>query len=363
MRKRVLFVIFSLDKGGAEKIFTFLANNLDLKLFDVHFLTIKKTKKDAFVLRKEINHIQLDHTRMLFGVFSIFKVLLTLKPQVVMTTLLPVNIIVGSIRKLGFFKKIKFVLRESSIPSVNNMLAGKHYWVLDFLTRKIYTVFNAVVSQSEDMKKDLIENYNIDPLKIHLINNPNFNNSSISSEEIILEKPVGKKILISVGNLRKEKGQDRLLKVLHGLKGKIDFQFWIIGDGIQREMLEGLIREYGLENHVLLLGHKKNVPAYLRQADLFLQGSYYEGFPNVLLEANDLGLPAVAFNVKGGTKEIIQDGLNGFLIEDNDLEAFREAILKSLSYPFDKQNIIKFVNDKFDQSVILNKYQQLLLHV
>jgi glycosyltransferase involved in cell wall biosynthesis len=363
MRTKLLMIIFSLDKGGAEKIFSFLANNLDLNKFDIYFLTINKTKKDAFVLRPEVKHIQLDHSRMLFGIYSIYKSIKEVNPAVIMSTLSPVNIIVGFIRKLGFFKNSKFILRESSIPSVNNVLSGKHSALLDYLTREIYHVFNALVCQSQDMKLDLIENYGIDANKIYLINNPNLKSPALSNDNIDIDIPKDKKILICVGNLRREKGQDRLLNVLQDLKGKIDFQFWIIGDGVKRETLHGLVSEYGLENDVFFLGHKKNVTAYLKHADLFLQGSYYEGFPNALLEANELGVPVVAFNVKGGTKEIVQNGLNGFLVDDNDLEAFRNAILKALEFPFNKQEIIGYVNEKFDESIILNKYEKLILHV
>lgn len=365
MRTKLLMVIISLDKGGAEKIFSFLANNLDLEKFDIYFLTIIKTKKDAFVLRPDVKHIQLDHSRMLFGIYSIYKNIRKVNPTVVMTTLSPVNIIVGFLRKLGLFKNIKFILRESSIPSVNNLLSSKHSSVLDYLTRKIYPVFTAMVCQSQDMKIDMVENYQIDEKKIYLINNPNLKSPALLSDDIDIDIdiPQDKKILVSVGNLRREKGQDRILQVLQGLKGKVDFQCWIIGDGIKRETLQGMISEYGLENHVLLLGHKKNVTAYLKHANLFLQGSYYEGFPNVLLEANQLGIPVVAFNVKGGTKEIVQNSLNGFLVDDNDIEAFRNAILRALDFPFNKQEIIRYVNQKFDESIILNKYEKLILHV
>jgi hypothetical protein len=71
-RIKILFIIFSLDKGGAEKIFSFLANNINSDKFEIHFLTIKQATGDAFVLGPTVNHIKLNYSRVLFSFWAVF---------------------------------------------------------------------------------------------------------------------------------------------------------------------------------------------------------------------------------------------------------------------------------------------------
>jgi glycosyltransferase involved in cell wall biosynthesis len=356
-----LFVIFSLEKGGAEKIFSFLANNLDLSKFDIYFLTIKQSDKDAFVLNQNIHHIKLNHTRVLFSIFNVFRILKRINPNVIISTLIPVNIIIGLFIKMKLLKQTICILRESSIPSVNGNFSKQKFFFYNFLISRLYKGFDAIVAQSQDMNTDLVSNYKINKDKVYVINNPFFQNFQDFQSNTLNNKSSNKKIIINIGNLREEKGHLRLLDAVSGLKGKLDFELWILGSGVMYDQIKQRIAILALEKEVKLLGHQPNVFSYLSQADVLVQTSFYEGFPNVLLEALGLGIPVVAYDVLGGTKEIIINDFNGFLVPDDDIQKFQNALLTTLSYPFDKQAIINNIETRFSAKAVISKYEKLIL--
>ena len=105
----------------------------------------------------------------------------------------------------------------------------------------------------------------------------------------------------------------------------------------------------------------------MEDADLFLMGSYYEGFPNVLLEAGAHGIPVIAFNVPGGIPEIISEE-NGILTDDNDIIAFAAAIKKGLSanpigIGFNSNKIIEITKKRFSVDTMLAKLEKLFIQL
>ncbi|MBK8496684.1 MAG: glycosyltransferase [Chitinophagaceae bacterium] len=95
--------------------------------------------------------------------------------------------------------------------------------------------------------------------------------------------------------LSTEKGIERLVHAVGLLTNP--FQYFIIGEGDQRNQLQQLIDELQLQDKIILTGEKPEPFAGLDDAGLLLVGSYYEGFPNVVLEAGARGIPVIAFNV------------------------------------------------------------------
>ena len=93
-----------------------------------------------------------------------------------------------------------------------------------------------------------------------------------------------------------------------------------------------------LNNKVTFTGKLSNPEMYYAQADLYLIGSYYEGFPNALLEVGFHGVPAVAYDVPGGIPEIMT-AQSGILVEDGNIERYRAAIRKAVAASWDRKAI------------------------
>ena len=135
--------------------------------------------------------------------------------------------------------------------------------------------------------------------------------------------------------------------------------YTIIGDGPLKLEINELIKNLGLESKVKFIDFTKEISKYLKASDFYLQGSLSEGFPNALLESCAVGTPAIAFDAPGGTKEIIEDGVNGFLVQTE--EEFLERLnnLPNL----DPKIVSESVYKKFDKAIILKKYENFFLEI
>jgi glycosyltransferase involved in cell wall biosynthesis len=142
------------------------------------------------------------------------------------------------------------------------------------------------------------------------------------------EADYGRRILY-VGRLSPVKGVQYLINAMNQIHDKIpDARLIIIGDGIERERLEALSIQVGIQEYVQFVGevpHEK-VLSFMRQADVFVLPSLSEGFPMVIIEALACGLPIVASRV-GGIPEIIMDETNGYLVEAKDTEILANRII------------------------------------
>ena len=166
--------------------------------------------------------------------------------------------------------------------------------------------------------------------------------------------------LISVGSLVPKKNQRLLLEIASILRSTgIDFEFLILGDGPERSQLEEEVAVQGLTSKVQLLGNVDDVPLYLRQADLFIHSATYEPFGLVLLEAMAAGLPVISLN-GGGNRDILADGKNGFLIHDNDAGLFVDKILYLFSNPNQYRIMSEFAKSFAKQYDISTYIDQLI---
>lgn len=132
-------------------------------------------------------------------------------------------------------------------------------------------------------------------------------------------------LIINVGRLSPEKGQDRMIEIFSLLKNKTSWKLGLTADGPLKNKLRGMITAMGLENEVIFLGRVDNLDLLYSEASIFALPSRIEGFPNALCEAMAAGLPVVSFD-SFPVSEIIQDNEDGFIIRDGDLVGFAKVI-------------------------------------
>lgn len=130
--------------------------------------------------------------------------------------------------------------------------------------------------------------------------------------------------LVMVARLSHWKDQPTLLHALAGLKD-LAWQLELIGDGPLRGQLEALVQSLDLSARVTFLGFRRDVPAQIAEAQVFLLITKWEGFPRSILEAMRAGLPVVASDV-GGVRESVVDGTTGFVIPRGDTARLRECL-------------------------------------
>lgn len=137
------------------------------------------------------------------------------------------------------------------------------------------------------------------------------------------------KKVIAVGRYTYQKGFERLIEAWHLIAP--DFPDWrleIVGDGEQRAMLKEMTAWYGIGNSVALVPANNEIEKHYLSSSVYAMTSRYEGLPMVLLEAQAFGLPIISFNCKCGPSDIVDNGKNGFLVEEGNVPAFASQLRK-----------------------------------
>ena len=171
-------------------------------------------------------------------------------------------------------------------------------------------------------------------------------------------------VLISVGRLEEQKDTRSLILAFKSLLEKYTFlKLLILGDGSEREKLELLVHNNGLEKSVKFLGWKRDIGQYLRKADIFVFSSFYEGFGLSILEALAYGLPIVATNSPYGPAEILENGKYGVLVPVGKPEKIRKGVESLITNKERRMQLHKLGPQRakiFSLNNTLNEYKQLI---
>ncbi|MCL1818294.1 MAG: glycosyltransferase, partial [Spirochaetaceae bacterium] len=145
------------------------------------------------------------------------------------------------------------------------------------------------------------------------------------------EKPVR---LVMVARFQKQKDHPTLLAALAEIKDA-PWRLELIGDGPEMEKIQNRAEELGLAGRIEFSGQRRDIPERLKEADVFVLASQWEGFPRSILEAMRAGLPVIAADV-GGCRESVMEGGTGHLVPKEDAGALREK-LEELIYGEEKR--------------------------
>lgn len=355
-KKKILFILPDLETGGAERIVTTIANHLPRGKFVPKIALLRKEGGYLEFLKDDVEILDLKTQRIRHAIKPILSTIRKEKPEVVFSGFGEINAYLAFFTR--FFKKTKFIARETNVVSQHVTRPEIKFFY------KFYNYYDKIICQSNDMQKDLLENFNINKEKMVKINNP-VDFDFIHQKLAISEKPISfhheMKNVVAIGNLSARKGFDNLLNVFSHLKNE-KIQLHILGDGRDKEELHQMKTDLGLEN-VIFHGQQKNPYQFLKFADLFILSSRYEGFPNVLLEAGACGVYALANNCPGGINEIIQPKINGEISEIENHEDFAKKIKDVLTKSRDKEVIVHSIQSRFSKDIIMKKYEGILSEI
>lgn len=349
-KTRVLFILPSLRAGGAERVISFIAQQLDPKEFDAKLL-ILGFEKDAVYKVDQIEVEFLNKPRLVSAIPTLFlKLRKENKRQlIVLGSISHVNILLGFFSL--FFRRTKFVGREASVVTKMNEFTTGRSKTMVSLMKLFYAKLDAIICQSNDMVIDFYQKLGIDKAKLKLINNP-----ITAHIDLIRAKRKDDELhFVTVGRLSAEKGHLRILNGLAKIK-KYNFRYHIIGSGPLKELIETKSKELGIADKITYTPYTANVLEEVGKCDYFIQGSFVEGFPNALLESCTVGTPVIAFDAVGGTKEIVDNGVNGFIVKDEDDFAVLLNDVEKLR-SIDNNKVVTFVVDKFNAKKIIETYE------
>lgn len=352
----VMFILPDLNLGGAERIITTISNHLPREKFVPSILLFKKEGGYLDFLAKDVEIIEIHTGSIRSSLFPILKQIQKRKPNIVFSGWGEISAFLSPF--IPFFRNTKFISRETNV--VSQHVTRKE--ILFFY--KFYNNFHQIITQSNDMTDDLIENFKIKKDKIYKVNNPvdfDFIEEKLSLSAIPLDFSEDYKNVVAIGNLSARKGFDNLLNVFGYLKDE-KIKLHILGDGRDRDFLYQIKSDLDLKN-VIFHGQQKNPYEYLKFADLFILSSRYEGFPNVLLEAGACGVYSLANNCPGGITEIIQNQVNGEIFNIDDFKGFSEKIKEILEKSYHKDSIKNSIKSRFSKEIILKHYEEILVKV
>lgn len=143
---------------------------------------------------------------------------------------------------------------------------------------------------------------------------------------------VKKKQIVTVGRLSREKGHIVLIKAFGKLLVR-DWTLHIIGDGPEKVNLEQEAFSLGISDRIIFYGYKKDFSKILGESDIFVLPSFYEGFPNALIEAMSVPLACISSDCIAGPSDIIKDNINGLLVEPGNIETLVSTLNRLIENP------------------------------
>lgn len=357
MKKRICFFSGDITRsGGTERVSVQLANKLlEDGTYDICFVSLtEQSEKPFYPLDREIKRYRLGEKWINPG------------PKYIP--------LIGKLRKfikeqkIDIIIDIDIVLDVLSIPTTRGLktkvVSWEHFnceFEQSVLYRKLISKLTArsadyIVTLTEEDKNNYgkILGRKTQISAIYNIPTRMKRNETVPKENII----------VTAGRLTYQKGTEYLAKVaVSVLKKHSDWKWLVLGDGEERNILEKAITENGLENRLVLEGTVDSVEPYLEKAKLFVLTSRYEGFGMCLVEALQMQVLCVSFDVKVGPSEIISDGQNGILISPFDCEKMAEEI----SYLIENPNVLAQMSaktmsgfERFDESKIVENWKNVL---
>jgi len=353
-KTKVLFVLPDLIPGGAERIVVNIANNLPVENYECVIALLKYTEHSFAEQLSEnikIENLKLSRFRHLILKPWIFlRLIKKVKPIVVFSAYGELNPLV--VLFSYFFPKIRFIARETSIPSLRYSR-----WVLIKATKILYGFFDKIIVQSEYMYSDLQMNFNINSEKLILIRNMVDTDKidSYLTKSNFLPRHEEKIRILYVGSITKQKGVMRVLNYFDQISEiRNGLELIIVGDGPLYSELKEVVSRSRNQSSIFLYAYDKNPYKYMANSDFLIIASDYEGFPNVGLEANYCGLPLiVSSQTKGGAHELIIKNMNGIIVD------LGECDLPYLKVKFNPKLIRNHILEKYSAESIIEDYKKL----
>jgi glycosyltransferase involved in cell wall biosynthesis len=334
----VAMVVNNLDVGGLEKVVVSLLNHLDRERFDRYVICLDGAGKMAHAIDLPTEN----------------RLVLKKNPERKLP-IIGVNVdisLFGAIRQFVKHKRIRILHAHNLAPL---LYAGVATRLLPMLNRPalVYSEHNQVysasatqrrrmrfylkladevVAVSQDLQRTLVSELRTRHDKVSVLYNGIDGKRFAFQDENRVRRELGIPdsdfVVGTAVVLSEQKGIGFLLEAARDLLAReAGIRFVIAGDGPKRAELESKARELRLGSRVMFLGYRQDIPELISSFDAYVLPSLWEGLPLALIEALAIGKPIVCTRV-GGNPEIVEDGVNGFVVPPRDSGALADALLR-----------------------------------
>lgn len=349
MKKKIVFFLGSMGRGGAERVISILSKEYASKgwqtdigvllFYDLCYEIDRSTRLLDFTGDTESRK-----KRVLYWIHSIRQYVRKEGPDVIVSFAARINALV-QLACWGMDKKIIVSERadpwndgrELPVRILNNMFYPKAYKVI-FQTRRTRSYFNKKIQKNSTIIRN--------PVRV--------------GQKAVFPR---KNKIVTVGRCSKEKKHKMLIEAFAEVAVRHpEYELWIYGDGVLREELEQQCSALGISDKVMFPGNVADVHRQIADAEMFVLSSDHEGLSNALMEAMQMGLACISTRC-GGSDEIITDGENGLLIPVGDTERLIEAMERLIG---DKE-LAGYIGrnaerdaGQFDAEVILKQWEEVI---
>lgn len=317
MRKIALIIPF-FHVGGVERWAVYIIKSLKNKGYDINLYVLGEITADYKIFGDINAPIKINY-------IDLFNILfLNSKPEIILTGLTRLNLllsILGKISNIKVITSIHLALNKKSNESFFKYLLRIYVYKL------IYFFSTAIICVSDGVKDEFSKINNNKLKKIYRIYNPCFKNEEIAKRNIDKFNNCKRIQFVAAGRLHNQKGFDMLIESYSNLPKNIleNSDLTIFGSGDELLSLQEIV-PIDLKNNIRFKGEINNLPLILRNFDIYILSSRYEGFGNVLVEALAADCFCISFNIQHGPSEILKNGLLGKLVRPNDTKELTNSM-------------------------------------
>ena len=349
MKVNLFFFLARFGFGGAGNSVYRLATSLSKKKYKIFVICLNTCAYEKKFNKNGIKVFKLNAKKLIFSIFqlkSLIKTLIKKKTK---------NILISNINYTNIFcalifwknKDLRLIgiertpLKELEIYF--GLIDSIKKFILRILLKISYHRVDQIICNSNYMSNYLKKRYKFNSKVIYP---PSLVKKS-KKEKISFFDREKRLNIITICRLSKEKNLEEILKAIDILK-KENIFFNVVGDGPEKENLKNLAKSLDINHKIKFFGQKSKIKTLLKRSHLYINSSYFEGFPNSVVEAASAGLPIISSQSHGGINEILSGGKGGTIYKN--LEDLKKSIEKFANNPqifinkskFTQKKILKF---------------------
>ncbi len=323
----------TLGQGGADRVTVTLLRELDRRRFRPMLVLMRAEGSLLEEVPADVPVHDLASRSLWTAWLPLARLLRRLSPRVLLSTSSGANLIACLAHRVAG-REMRLVLSERNVLYRDQGRFKRHLQAM--LKRWLYPRADCVTAVSRGVADDLRDRLGLPEERIRVVYNPVVTADLTELEKVEPDDPWladGGPVVLAAGRLVPAKGFDHLLAAFAELNTDPSARLVILGEGPERTALDRLARDLGINDRVRFAGFDPNPFRYMSRCAVFVLSSRYEGLPGALIQAMACGAAVVACDCPAGPAEIVEDGVDGFLVPPGDRPAMVARIAALLDDP------------------------------